>query len=125
MTTDLRTLLRTAETVEQRCEAITAAIGHVLPDGPRDSPAYNARVTLYLLVERVRCGDLPPAILLGVVAALVPEDITSYSVETFANDTAEGALWLDEIEPCAKSEARNPEAALALAILDAMEGGNG
>lgn len=119
MTTDLRTLLRTAETVEQRCAAITATIGHVLPDGPRDSPDYNARVTLYLLVERVRIGELPPAILLGVVAAMVPSDV-SWSIEKgYFGPFAEIETATDTYRQ--QYTAKHPECALALAILDAME----
>lgn len=122
MTTDLRTPLRTAETVEQRCAAITATIGHVLPDGPRDSPDYNARVTLYLLVERVRIGELPPTILLGVVTAMRPEGMTIDVRDWKGGATA--CANSDKM-PVKFGDAFYAECALALAILDAMEGGNG
>jgi len=123
MTTDLRALLRDAETVEQQCDAVLAFLDRA--EKFIDGVILADVMDLGRLVGKVRAKDYPPAILLGVVAAVVDRDvdITSYSVETFANGTAETSLWSDELSPRAKAEARRPACALALAILDAMEGG--
>lgn len=69
---DLQSLLsraRSAETVEEECNAIWAAVLERMSDA-------EARRPLYALVVAVRSGRAPRATLLGVVAALVPEGMT-------------------------------------------------
>lgn len=123
---DLRDQLRQAERVEQRCDAMDGTISALLPEGPKDTATYNTRVVLYQIVDRVRRGDLPVAMLTGVVLALVPEPWTVELVENHCGQPKARLVREGRVALHARDWwfAQGLECALGLALLE-MEGGNG
>lgn len=111
--TDLRDQLRQAATIEERCEAVNNFVG------TRDLTINEAR-KLYDIIDLISVGILPAALLLGVVAAMVPEEHSlGISVPCDADSCAivRGARY-----GC--GDARSPECAMAIAILEAKEATN-
>lgn len=70
MTADLLTRARSAVTVEEECKVIWDACAALAKHGPRYG---EGRPALQRIVAAVNNEDMPRAVLLGVVAALVPE----------------------------------------------------
>lgn len=99
MAADLLARARSAVTVEEECDVIDEA----LPEMWRGS---LVRLDdLVTAVDHVRLGFLPRAVLLGVVAALVPEGWTAWEDAEFGR-------------------APTPALALLIAILEASNAGS-
>lgn len=67
MSADLLTRARSAVTLEEECDVIRSALARAY------EPGSNVLTAMANAVLRVSIGELPRPVLLGVVAALVPE----------------------------------------------------
>ena len=107
---DLTARARSAETAEEECDVIDDAL-QVLWRGK-----LNEIHALYDLIDSVRIGRLPRAVLLGVVAALRPQARGFEMAGTY-----DDKRWF--VEYCDKEVyAPTPPLALLIAILEAANG---
>lgn len=123
MSADLLERARSAVTVEEECDVIRAALAMAYEHG---SDALTAIVNVVL---RVSIGELPRPVLLGVVAALVPEGPVGLGLHGYAGLSRWSAeivsrRLLPETFEDDVAEGRGPTPALALliAILEAENG---
>lgn len=110
---DLLTRARSAVTVEEECAVIAEAVfklGDKLPE-------FNRLVEFVVYVAR---GELPRSVLLGVVAALVPEGMTAATIWGDA-EKASSKVGPNEADAASVpwSRAGSPALALLIAILEA------
>lgn len=128
MTADLLTRARSAVTVEDECDVIDDAMPTLWTGTPFKLD------DLHTVIDTVRIGYLPRAVLLGVVAALVPrrDDIATINLRIWPNaigpgngeTEAELCGWVDTgpsvDEPViGDGSAATPALALLIAIMEA------
>ncbi len=112
MTADLLERARSASSLEEECDVIDDGL-QVLSRGK-----LNEIHALYDLIDNVRVGRLPRPVLLGVVAALVPEGM-GWGVNGPFLHADGGTHWEASCGPLDEIAGPIPALALLIAILEA------
>lgn len=126
---DLRTILRQAVTLDERCDAVRFFVAHCVPiPQTRDTSwarKWGQRHFLVGVVHTAR-SEKEPALLLGAVVALVPSGWSlGFDVVAAGVGPDFSISSLSRNDTVYEQKSRNPECAIALAILDAIEATNG
>lgn len=113
MSADLTARARSAVTVDDECSVLRAAVCHFVGDAMQALPLID-------IIVAVRSGRAPRAVLLGVVAALVPEGMTSATIWGDA-EKASSKVGPNEVDAASVpwSRAGSPALALLIAIREA------
>lgn len=115
---DLRTSLRQAVTVDERCRAVDRMNLDLHIAGKVPLGSYTDNVQAVQLARRCQSG----ALLLGVVVGMVPDGWSlGFDVVATGVGPDRSIASLSGHDTVYERAARHPECAIALAVLDAMD----
>lgn len=120
---DLLERARSAVTVEEECDVIAAAVNDAMPVWTDEQRKSNA--AMLSIINEVACGVLPSAVLLGVVAAMLPEGWNFSAAQEEGGDgmDAWGSASEDLTNPGRCCRGTSPALGLLIAIREASHAG--
>lgn len=123
MSADLLERARSAVTVEEECDVITAAVQDAMPVWTDEQRKSNA--AMLSIINEVACGVLTSSVLLGVVSALVPEGWNFSAAREEGDDDMDawGSAYEDLTNPGRCCRGETPALGLLIAILEASHAG--